>query len=46
MMRSILLEGRAPEWSTLRNLTLVAGVTLTIGLFVFNKLKSRFFEYL
>ncbi|MDP8983204.1 MAG: ABC transporter permease [Acidobacteriota bacterium] len=46
MLRSILLEGRDPEWSTLRNLTLVAAVTLTIGIFVFNKLKSRFFEYL
>jgi lipopolysaccharide transport system permease protein len=46
MLRSILLEGRAPEWSTLRNLTLVAGVTLTIGLFVFGKLKRRFYEYL
>ena len=46
MLRSILLDGRAPEWSTLRNLTLIAGVTLTIGLFVFSKLKQRFYEYL
>jgi lipopolysaccharide transport system permease protein len=46
MLRSILLDGRAPEWSTLRNLTLVAAVTLTIGLFVFSKLKRRFYEYL
>lgn len=46
MLRSIVLEGRAPEWSTLRNLTLVAAFTLTIGLFVFSKLKKRFYEYL
>jgi len=46
MMRTILLEGRAPVTSTLRNLIFVSIFTFVTGWFVFGKLKQNFYEYL
>ena len=46
MLRTILMEGRAPEFTTLRNLILVSSVTILLGWFVFGKLKKRFYDYL
>ena len=43
-MRSILLDGKVPHFSTMRNLVLVSGVTFTIGLFAFRKLKPAFYD--
>ena len=46
MMRTILLDGRAPVTSTLRNLILVSFFTFISGWFIFRKLKRGFYEYL
>jgi ABC-type polysaccharide/polyol phosphate export permease len=46
MMRTVLLEGRAPLTSTLRNLIVVSLLTFITGWFVFARLKRRFYEYL
>jgi len=46
MMRTILLDGKAPVTSTLRNLILVSLFTFTSGWFIFRKLKRGFYEYL
>jgi len=46
IMRTILLEGRAPVTSTLRNLLIVSIFTFVTGWFVFRKLKQGFYEYL
>ncbi len=46
MMRNILLDGHAPVFSTLRNLALLSVLTFGLGLFVFQKLKKGFYEYL
>ena len=46
MLRTILLEGRAPAFSTLRNLVCVSLFTFITGWFVFRKLKKGFYEYL
>ena len=46
MMRTILLEGRAPVFSTLRNLICVSLFTFISGWFVFRRLKPGFYEYL
>jgi lipopolysaccharide transport system permease protein len=43
-MRSILLDAKVPHFSTMRNLVLVSGVTFTIGLFAFRKLKPAFYD--
>lgn len=46
MMRTILLEGKAPVTSTLENLTFVSLFTFGAGLFVFWRLQKGFYEYL
>ncbi len=46
MMRTILLDGRAPVTSTLRNLIAVSLFTFITGWFIFRKLKNGFYEYL
>jgi ABC-type polysaccharide/polyol phosphate export permease len=46
MMRTILLDGRAPVTSTLRNLVCVSIFTFICGWFIFRKLKQGFYEYL
>ena len=46
MMRTILLDGRAPVTSTLRNLIFVSFFTFVTGWFIFRKLKRGFYEYL
>lgn len=46
MMRTILLEGKPPVTSTLRNLILVSLFTFITGWFVFRRLKQGFYEYL
>ena len=46
MMRNVLLEGRPPLLSTLSRLAFVSFLMMAIGLFVFQKLKKRFYEYL
>jgi lipopolysaccharide transport system permease protein len=45
-MRDILLEGHAPRWELLAKLTVVAILTFTLGLTVFQRLKRRFYDYL
>src|SRR5208283_940694 len=45
-MRDILLEGHAPRWELLVKLTLVAALTFTFGLAVFQRLKRRFYDHL
>ena len=46
MMRTILLDGKAPVTSTLRNLVLCFAIYLFTGWFIFRKLKRGFYEYL
>lgn len=46
MMRTILLEGKAPVGDTLWNLVFVSFFTFGLGLLVFRKLKKGFYEYL
>jgi len=45
-MRNILLEGIAPATSLIVNLVIVACVTLGIGLMIFRRLKTRFYEHI
>jgi len=45
-MRDIMLEGTAPPMSLIRNLTLVAIVSITAGWYVFAWLKPRFYEHI
>jgi len=46
MMRTILLRGEAPATSTLLNLVIVSFFMLGIGLLVYRRLMTRFYEYL
>jgi lipopolysaccharide transport system permease protein len=46
MMRTILLDGRPPEMSTVWRLTLSSFFMLGMGLLTFRKLKERFYEYM
>ena len=46
MMRTILLEGKAPVLNTLENLVLVSLFTFAVGLLVFSSLRKKFYEYL
>ena len=46
MMRTILLDGHPPVLTTLRNLLVVSTLTFAVGLLIFRKLKSGFYEYL
>ncbi len=45
-MRNILIEGVAPAGSLVRNLTIAAATTVALGLFIFGRLKSRFYEHI
>jgi lipopolysaccharide transport system permease protein len=45
-MRVILITGKAPPHTLMIKLTMVAVVTFSIGLVIFRKLKSRFYDYL
>lgn len=45
-LRNILLEQQSPSSSVLLKLTAVSGCTLIIGLLVFRRMKSRFYDYL
>jgi ABC-type polysaccharide/polyol phosphate export permease len=45
-MRNILLDHRAPAESLLWRLALVSAVSITGGLFLFHRMKRRFYEYL
>ena len=45
-MRNILIEGIPPAMSLVRNLAIAAVVTIAVGLLIFNRLKSRFYEHI
>ena len=45
-MRNILIDGVPPAGSLVRNLTIAAAVTIAAGMFIFNRLKSRFYEHI
>src|SRR5579871_3156980 len=46
MMRTVLLDGRAPVMATMQNLVFVSLFTFGVGWFVFSKLQKGFYEYL
>ena len=45
-MRNIIIEGHAPRWQLLAQLTGVALFTFVAGFIVFQRLKRRFYDYL
>jgi len=45
-MRNILIEHQAPAPSLVRNLTIAAAVTATVGTLLFRRLKPHFYEHL
>ena len=45
-LRNILLEGHSPRWQLMLKLTSVSVGMFVIGLMVFRRLKSRFYDYL
>jgi ABC-type polysaccharide/polyol phosphate export permease len=45
-LRNILLEGRAPAVSLLTKMALVSFASLAVGWFAFDRLKTRFYNYL
>lgn len=45
-MRIILLEGKAPPNTLLIKLSVVAFVTFALGMIIFRKLQTRFYDYL
>lgn len=45
-MRVVLIDGKAPPYTLLIKLTMVAFATFGIGLVIFRKLKPRFYDYL
>ena len=45
-MRNVLLEGQPPRWQLIIKLTSVSIGMFVIGLAVFRRLKSRFYDYL
>jgi len=45
-LRSVLMDGRPPAYSIVRNFTVVSLVTLAVGWFAFRKLKQGFYDYL
>src|SRR5580704_18237935 len=45
-LRNILLEGHSPRWQLMVKLTSVSLGMFVVGLMVFRRLKSRFYDYL
>ncbi len=45
-MRNIMIDHQPPAESLIRNLAIVAAFTLTVGLWLFRRLKPRFYEHL
>ena len=45
-MRNILIEHQAPPGSLVINLVIAAGVTLASGIWIFRRLKFRFYEHI
>lgn len=45
-MRNILIDHQPPAASLVRNMTLAAAITLALGLWMFRRLKPRFYEHL
>ncbi len=45
-MRNILIDHHAPAASLVRNMAIVAAVTLTLGTWVFQRLKIHFYEHI
>jgi ABC-type polysaccharide/polyol phosphate export permease len=45
-LRKILMEGSAPLMSTMFNFTIASVGTLVVGYLIFQRLKSRMYEYL
>lgn len=45
-MRNILLDDKPPPMSLVTNLAIAASVSLGLGLFIFTRLKSRFYEHI
>jgi ABC-type polysaccharide/polyol phosphate export permease len=45
-LRNILLEGHSPRWQLIVKLTSVSIGMFLVGLMVFRRLKSRFYDYL
>jgi lipopolysaccharide transport system permease protein len=45
-MRNILIDHHAPAASLVRNMTIAAAVTLTLGAWVFQRLKIHFYEHI
>jgi ABC-type polysaccharide/polyol phosphate export permease len=46
MMRRIMMDGQAPGFSTVTNMTYASLVTFGVGWVVFQKLKRRFYDHL
>ncbi len=44
--RNILLDGKSPPLSLVSNLVVVAAFTTAFGLFIFTRLKARFYEHI
>jgi lipopolysaccharide transport system permease protein len=45
-MRNILMDGIAPPWSLIENLTIAASVALGLGFLIFRRLKPGFYEHI
>jgi lipopolysaccharide transport system permease protein len=45
-MRKILIDRVAPPMSLMRNMTIAASVSMVLGLIIFSRLKSRFYEHI
>lgn len=45
-MRTILLDGKPPLMSTLRNMTIVATVAVALGWVIFRRLKPQFYDHI
>lgn len=46
MLRTVLIDGRAPVTATVLNMTIASTVTLALGYLIFETLKRKFYEYL
>ncbi|HEX5432235.1 MAG TPA: hypothetical protein VFW83_09725, partial [Bryobacteraceae bacterium] len=45
-MRNILIDRQPPASSLVMNMAIVAAVTMALGIAIFSKLKSRFYEHI